>query len=517
MSVDPRIKLKFAKHIAPDIFKNSSPRFHLQILKFLHLPYKYEAAAIFRGAGKTTLVNKIDGVCSLYFDHEPYQQIFSSNEKKAMKFLKDIKTMIINAIIKGYNIKKGSIWTNTEIEVIVDNKFHCYIEALGAGQDPRGGSFNFMRPTRQIYDDIESKVGQYAIKNKANREKLEEWFDGDCLPSLDPENGKVRFIGTILHADSLLSKLLRDKKWKKIIIPIIIDGKSAWADRFPLTKEDAKKKRDEFFLTHGRRISTESLEEIKDRLFAKGKQNLFYQEYLCKPQAEEKTLFKYDFFKYFKEVKYSDKIETLEFKNAIENKKLYIKEPISIILNDNTEIPLANTYIYTTMDLASDGKDNSAIITCAYDSFGNMYILEIATGHWNPFAKSVESMRVQKTFKPLRFGIEKASAQNDFFYTIDAAQKEFDIRIPVEPLTHGGINKNIRISNLHPLFMTGKIYFNRKDINTAELEGQLTSFDIDVESLRDDIMDCLAYQLSFSLNRSFNDEYDEDESESSWF
>lgn len=516
MSVDAITKLKFIKTIAPDIFQNATPKFHIQILNFLHLPDKYEAAAIFRGAGKTSIVNKVDGVCSLYFDKEPYQQIFSSNEKKAMKFLKDIKTMIINAMLKGYNIKKGSIWTNTEIEVIVDGKHHCFIESMGAGQDPRGGSFNFMRPTRQIFDDIESKVGQYAIRNKANREKLEEWFYGDCLPSLDPQRGKVRFIGTILHADSLLSKLLRDKNWKKIIIPIIINGKSAWADRFPLTKEEAKQKENEYYNKHGKRIKIESIDEIKESLFDRGHHNLFYQEYLCKPQAVEKMLFKYEHFQYFKEVRYAKKIEKIELKNALECREVYIKTPTDIVLEDDTIIPLSSTYVYSTMDLASDGKDATAIVTAAYDTNGNMYILDISAGHWSPFEKSVQAIRIQKTFNPIRFGIEKASAQNDFFYTINVAQKEFDTQIPVETLTHGGVNKNIRIANLHPMFMTKKIFFNRSDINTTELEGQLLSFDLDVESLKDDIMDCLAYQMNFIQNRSF-EEYDDDYESSVWY
>jgi len=88
-------------------------------------------------------------------------------------------------------------------------------------------------------------------------------------------------------------------------------------------------------------------------------------------------------------------------------------------------------------------------------------------------------------FNPIRFGIEKASALNDFFYTIDVAQKETGIRIPVEELKHRRVNKNIRISNLQPLFFTNKIYFNQDDLNTLELEAQLSGFDIDVESLAD--------------------------------
>ncbi|NOQ32435.1 MAG: hypothetical protein GQ570_15105 [Helicobacteraceae bacterium] len=509
------LKLKTAKHVAPQIFTNKSPKFHADILDFLDDAAKFKVATIFRGAGKTTVVNKIDAFSDILYEHEPYHQIFSSTEKKAKKFLKDVKTMLVNAIAKGYHIEKGSVWSDTEIEIIVDGKYKCYVEALGAGQDPRGGSFNFMRPTKQTFDDIESKVGQYAIRSRENRKKLWEWFTGDCLPALDPIVGKARVIGTILHADSLISKILKIKKWSKLIIPIIIDNKSAWSDRFPLSDDAARAKEREYFETHGKVIEIESIESIKRGLFEQGQHNLFYQEYLCVAQAEEKTLFKREYFNYFSHLEFSDKVEYMEFANAKETQRVAIREPKNIVLKSGEKIPLSSCVIYSTMDLASDGADKSVIITSAYDTNGNMYVIDISAGHWTPYEKSLNAIRVQREFNPIRFGIEKAGAQNDFFYTIDVAQKESGVRIPVEELRHGGVNKNIRISNLHPLFLTNKIFFNDSDINVAELEAQLSGFDIDVESLHDDLMDTLAYQLHFIVDRTFEEDEEEDE-ESTW-
>ncbi|PHQ89540.1 MAG: hypothetical protein COB42_06865 [Sulfurimonas sp.] len=513
---DARQRLKIAKHIAPEIFTNKSPLLHIKILESQSLADKYVVDTIFRGAGKTTIVNKVNAFCDIWFDHEPYHQIFSSTLNKAEKFLKDVKTMIISAIKKGYAIKKGEIWNNNSIEVIVDGKYKCFLECLGAGQDPRGGSYNFIRPTKQTFDDIESKVGQYAIRSRANREKLWEWFLGDCLPALDPIVGKARVVGTILHADSLIAKLLKDnKKWTSLIIPIIVDGKSSWADRFPLTDEDALLKEKEYYLRTGKRVEIESIEAIKRGLFEKGKHNLYYQEYLCIAQAEEKTLFKREYFKYFSHIEYSDTLEYLKIENALESKEVCIREPLFIVLSDGSKIPLCNCHIFSTMDLASTGSDKSVIITCAYPSSGEMYVIDISAGLWTPYDKSLNAIRIQKQFNPIRFGIERAGAQNDFFYTIDVAQKETGVRIPVEDLKHGGVNKNIRMSNLHPHFLTEKIIFNKADKNLDELEAQLTSFDIDVESLHDDMMDTLAYQLQFIRGRTFDTE-EEEEDENAW-
>lgn len=504
-------KLQLAKFVAPTMFENKTPKLHIEVLDHFGSSAKYSVASLFRGAGKTTVENKIDTFASIFLEHEEYTQIFSSTQDKAKKFLNDVKTMIINGMIKGLNIQKGAIWSSTEIEVIVDGEFKCFIEALGAGQDPRGGSYNFMRPTKQIFDDIESKSGQYAIRTKANREKLKEWFYGDCLPSLDPIKGRVKFIGTILHADSLLMMLLKNPEWKTLVRGIILDGKSAWPDRFPLTDAEAKIKSQELYARTGKSVDVVSIESIKRELYAQGKHDLFYQEYLCMPQSEEKKLFKNSDFRYFSHIEYSGKIKTVIFKNAKETEKIFAKEPLSIVFKDGSKLSLSSCYIYTTMDLASDGADKSAIITVAFDGKGNWYVLDISCGHWSPFDKSANAIRVQMQFSPIRFGIEKASAQNDFFYTIDVAQKETGIRIPVEELRHGGVNKNIRISNLQPLFFTNKIYFNESDINISELESQLATFDIDVESLHDDLMDTLAYQLQFTKGRTFDYSEDDDE------
>ena len=94
IAIDPLLKLKTAKHIAPRIFTNKSPICHIDILNFLSKTAKYKALCMFRGGGKTTTVNKIDMFSSLLYDHEPYTQIFSATEKKAIKFLKEVKLVI---------------------------------------------------------------------------------------------------------------------------------------------------------------------------------------------------------------------------------------------------------------------------------------------------------------------------------------------------------------------------------------------------------------------------------------
>lgn len=513
----PMLKLRTSKHIAPAIFTEKTPQFHLSIQNFLNNPSRYKVMCIFRGGGKTTNINKTDMFSKIFYEHERFTQIFSSTQTKAEKFLGDLKTMIINAMKKGYNIKKGAIWKNNAIEVIVDGKHICYVEVYGAGQDPRGSTYEFARPTLHIYDDIESNQGQYAIRSKENRVKLRNWFYGECLPALDPIYGRVIFIGTILHTDSLLNRILKDEKWDSLVVPIIQDGKSVWKDRFPLTDQEAREKEAEILETTGKAVEIESIEAIKRKYAELGQLKSFYQEYLCQAQPEESKLFKEEYFKYFSHVKYTLKEEYLDLANALEKVRVLIPEPVAIVFEDGREIPLENTVRYATKDQGSTGSktkkgnDDSVIVTAAYDADGNMYILDISCGKWTPFDKSVNIVRTYKTFEYIRLGIEKGGMQNEFFYTISEFQKATDIRVPVEEISHGGVAKNTRIANFQVLFLAGKVWFNRQDPNTSKAEAQFLAFDENVESEDDNVIDTIAYQRKFqTFGNHEPDDYEEE-------
>lgn len=507
------IYLKLVKTIAPEIFENKTPKFHIDILKFILDGGHYKACAIFRGAGKSTLLNKIYVFCQVFFTQEPFTMIVSSDKDKASTFLKDIKEMINTANSMGYAICKGEIWSQDRVEVIIDKgkkdkngkklEKTSFIVAMGAGQDPRGYTYAYSRPTLIIADDLESKVGQYAIANLKNRQKLKEWFFADLLPALHPSKGRIIIIGTIIDIDSILNNIVENKdyseKWDTKIIPIMKDGKSVWESRFPPQK----------------------IEKIKNDFDAIGLSNEFYQEYMCKAIAPDKQTFKREYLKYFSNLQYDNTPISFTANDSLKSQLITLFKANSINV-ENKIIMLKDTSIYTTMDLASyDGHDRTAIVTFAVDNKNNIYILDINCGHWNPFEKSVKVIETYLKFNPKRFGIEKASAQNDFFYTIDVMQKQTGIKIPVEPLSHHSKAKNTRILNLHPYFISGKIYLNKSLPATKELEAELLAFNPESQSKLDDIIDALAYMTEFINGRFFdNNDYIEDddyETNDTWY
>ncbi|MDR2905637.1 MAG: hypothetical protein LBU73_06780 [Helicobacteraceae bacterium] len=471
-----RAALKIAKFLSPKIFENKTPNFHIELLNFVFGEGKRKAAAVFRGAGKSTLLNKIFAFARIFFFREPFILIVSENEKKAKSFLREIKRMIDLAELARLDIKRGDVWNEEDVEVISNGKI-CHIAALGRGQDPRGALRDSSRPTLMILDDIENRA---LLLSKEQREKLSEWLQSDLYPCLHPD-GEILFMGTIINEDSELNRAIKSGAWDVFVKPIIENGRSAWASRFPL----------------------ETLNAMKDELYKNGLHHVWYNEYLCLPRSAEKVLFKPELFKYFKRVEFAPETEKVILKNARDRDEIITRKPIAIIKDDEERLPIENLRVYAAMDLASaKGKDRSAIVVCGIDGAKNIYVLGVYCGFWNPHEKSVAVLRANGEFKPLRFGIEQGNALNDFFYTVDVAQQETKIRVPIEPLKAHGRNKQTRIAALHSWFMTGRVYFNRADPNCSLLEAQLTAFDEAAEGAEDDLPDAFAYILDFIVGRN---------------
>jgi len=490
--LSPLKRLKFVKNVTPQIFekKTKTPKFHIDMLNLIEERHRFTAIAVFRGASKSTIVTKSYVATEIFLNKEPYTQIVSKNSDKATGFTRDIKKILLSMQNKGYSVILGAKTADNFFEVIIDGTYTCVVEAIGAGEDPRGKTADFMRPTLIIVDDLESKKGNYNVQKKKLRQKLEDWFDEDLIPGLHPTEGRLIFLGTIIHKDSLLSRCMRDDDYVSFNVPIIQNGKSSWKSRFPM----------------------ELILSIKNAYAKRGRLSSFFREYMNKPVADEKILFKEEYFKYFSHIEYHQEIEQRVIKNVIKTLVINIRRPKYIVFRDGSKLAIEACTIRTTMDVASgdDTGDKSAIVTVATDKDGNKYVLEIKSGWWDPFEKGVYAIETYLSFQPIMFGIEKGGMQNDFHSSIEVTQKENNVYIPVHPLNHEGIDKNIRIANTQPSFIQGKYWFNESDPNTSTLEAQLSSFDIDADSGEDDEMDALAYHEKYNkYNLSYEDD-DED-------
>jgi predicted phage terminase large subunit-like protein len=119
---------------------------------------------------------------------------------------------------------QGRVW---QAGVIV-TKNNAKIEAVGSGKRIRGRRHGPYRPDLFIGDDLENDEN---VKTPEQRDKLQGWLTKAVL-KLGGAGDKfdVIIIGTILHYDSVLNRLLKNPLWKSAKFKAIL----RWPDRMDL-------------------------------------------------------------------------------------------------------------------------------------------------------------------------------------------------------------------------------------------------------------------------------------------
>ena len=153
----------------------------------------------------------------------------------------------------------GRVW-NAGVIVTANN---AKIEAFGAGKRIRGRRHGPYRPDLAIGDDLENDEN---VKSPEQRDKLMGWLTKSVL-SLGGVGSKldVIIIGTILHYDSVLSRLLNNPLWRGEKFRSILN----WPDRLDLWD-----RWEEILLTQG--VSSDD---------AQAAAQLYYQQHQAEMEA----------------------------------------------------------------------------------------------------------------------------------------------------------------------------------------------------------------------------------------
>lgn len=121
-------------------------------------------------------------------------------------------------------VGEGRIWQQRVILTATNVK----IEVFGSSKRMRGLRHGPHRPDLILLDDIENDEN---VRNPAQRDKLDGWLRKTVLP-LGAADGSadVFAIGTVLHYDSVLSRLLKNPLWETHVFRALI----RWPDRMDL-------------------------------------------------------------------------------------------------------------------------------------------------------------------------------------------------------------------------------------------------------------------------------------------
>lgn len=186
-----------------------SPEFHRELWRLFTSLAPYVVIAAPRGHAKSTAGTFSFGLACALFGTDDFILIVSATEALAAAHLANMARVIEENEDLRLEFDITILRSNeTELVCRTGQREFCII-GKGAEQKVRGILWRNKRPSLILVDDLEEDE---AVMSKERREKLRNWFKNALVPC-GSDNLRIRFVGTVLHLDSLLERLMADEKW----------------------------------------------------------------------------------------------------------------------------------------------------------------------------------------------------------------------------------------------------------------------------------------------------------------
>ena len=489
----------FGRAYLPHYFTRKSPAFHEELdelwssgvmkgknpfrdaKEIARLDGSQQAIAAPRGHAKTTNFTFKDTLHAVLYQYKHYPILLSDSSEQAEGFLDDIKTELEDNphILEDFGILKGDkVWRSS----VILTKTGIKLEAIGSGKKIRGRRHRNWRPDLLVLDDIENDEN---VNTPEQRKKLKSWFDKAVSKAGDTYTD-IMYIGTILHYDSLLSRVLvnptyRTKKYRAVLS--FATNTALWEEweriYTNLFDEDHEANAWTFFQANEKEMleGTQVLWEEKNPYYKLMQKRLsegeasFNSELQNDPIDPENADFSEEWLDYYEP-------ELMDF-----------SKPNFLLVGANDP------------SLGKNKKaDTSTIIDLALDlNTGYMYVLGASVDKRTPDVIIDDVIETHRRYKRdlkkgyYKFGVETVQFQYFFKDVMAAKALEAGEYIPIEEI-QSIANKELRIRSLQPFVKNKWIKFNR---NHKELIKQLTEFPM---GANDDAPDGL--QMAVSLAQS---------------
>ena len=439
-----------------------SPDFHKEMWEMFCSKHPQVAIAAPRGHAKTTGGTVSYGLATLLFRERRFMLLVSDTEAQAMMFLGFFKEHLQNndALIDLFSLKrddKGLVKfvKDSESDIIVEmadgHKFR--VMAKGAEQKLRGLIWDGTRPDIILCDDMENDE---LVMNKERREKMKRWFNSALMPCRSA-TGIIRIVGTILHMDSLLEKLmpLAYDKWT------VQDPLKLWS---PLKKHGwySVKYRahnpDFSHLLWPSRFSKKKLQDLKKELTDQGMADVYSQEYLNVPLDEANAFFKRGDF--------------LDLSKEQREMKL-------------------NYYITVDLAIAEHQKaDYSVFLIAGVDETRRIQVRNVLRERLDAREIVDTLIQMQRIYDPVAVGIEEMQISKSICPFLREEMIRTGIYLSLYQLKHGGKDKIARARSMQARLRAGSVFFDKHADWYPTFEDECTKFPRDVH---DDQVDAFAY------------------------
>lgn len=455
------------------------PQCHREWWELCTGPDRFVAIAAPRGHAKSTAITHSYTLACLLFRQRTYALIISDTETQAVLFLGDIKKELTENedLIELFGIRKNDkgqveFIKETESDVIVacEDGHQFRIMAKGSEQKVRGLKWGSKRPDLIICDDLENDE---IVMNQDRREKFRRWFNGALVPVL-AEGGVIRIVGTILHLDSLLERLM-PKEWDK---KTQVEDLKIWTTRKQLWK--AVK-----YMAHTREwdkflwpeyMTPAALKEKYQDAVANGHTDVYYQEYLNTPIDPSTALFR--------------KSDFLPMRQGDEN----------LVLN-----------YYIAGDLAISEKtraDFTCFVVGGMDQNGLLYIRNVIRERMDSKTIVDTILALERRYKPSVFALEDGAITKSigpFLYEEMPRVNEYANLVLITPAK----DKIQRAQSINARMRANAVKFDKTADWYEILEAEMCRFPRDRYDDQVDAMAHLGHVLDKMVEAPSNEEIDE--------
>lgn len=433
------------------------------------------ATAAPRGHAKSTNLTFKGSLHAALYRYKRYIIILSDTSDQANGFLSAIKDELEDngAIREDFGDLTGGVWR----ENVIITSQGVRIDAIGAGQKIRGRKHKNWRPDLMVLDDIENDEN---VRTVEQRKKLENWFYKAVSKAGDTYTDIV-YIGTLLHYDSLLAKVLKNpayrsvkykavqsfstsplwETWESIYTDLGNEGRELEAKKF------FEKNREEMLA--GTKVLWEEKLSYYDLMVTRVSEGeaSFNSELQNEPVNPDDCLFNEEWFDYYNP-------EDMDFSSAD-----------------------FRFYGFVDPSLGKNRRaDYSAILTGALEvPTGYLYILDADIVRRHPDAIISDVLQkadwIQRTYgkRYVKFGVEtvqfqwflkeqlaKVSARARIYLPIEEVPQSSDKVLRIQTLQPDIKNKYIKFSRRHKLLLEQLQYFPMADHDDGPdaLEGLRT-------------------------------------------
>ena len=439
------------------------PKFHEEMWEMCTSDTPFVAIAAPRGHAKSTSISLSYVLACVLFRDRRFVLLVSDTESQASMFLGQIAQELSENedIINLFHIKRdpdsGKVKfikeSATDIIVELEDGHKFRIIAKGSEQKLRGMLWNGSRPDLIVCDDLENDE---IVMNKERREKFKRWVYGALIPCRS-QHGIFRIVGTILHMDSFLEKLMpieTDKMTHREGLKLYSTRKSS---QWKSVKYAAHNSDFSLLLWPERRTASE-FQMIRQDYYDRGLADVYSQEYLNIPIDESNTFFK--------------KADFLPIRDEDKKKKL-------------------NFYISGDFAISEKERaDYTVLIVGGMDEDGSLHIKNVIRERMDGLAIVETMIALQRVYEPIAWGIEDTQITKSIGPFLNRAMIESNVFLTVMPLKPHRADKQTRARSIQARMRAGAVKFDKSAEWYQELEDELMRFP---RATHDDQVDSMAY------------------------